>query len=144
MSPLPSPRGTPHAGRQWVWAVDEVHLPNYLLPRQCPRVCWATRSESAALLASPAGRVIAVEHGWMSELTQATLHVHELDPSGFTLLDAAAGYWINEGDVPVHEVQRIDDCLAALAERAVELRATTSLWPYADAVVADGGEFSLI
>ena len=142
MRPRPSPAGTPHEGREWVWAVDEQRLPNYLLPRQCPRVCWV--AGPGGLLGSPAGRVVAVEHRWVPRLLDAALHVHLLDPAGFTLLDATAGYWVSERDVRVERVHRVDDCFTALAEYDVELRCTPSLWPYVDAVVAAKAEFSAI
>ncbi len=58
--------------------------------------------------------------------------------------DATAGYWVSEQEVRVAEVRRVDDCFTALAARDVELRLTSSLWPYADAVVAAAGEFSII
>jgi uncharacterized protein DUF6886 len=144
MTPRPSPAGTPQEGRPLVWAVDERHLPNYLVPRDCPRVCWAASAASGPLLASPAHRVVAVEHAWLPALVRATLHVHELDPAPFTVLDPLAGYWVSERDVAVRQVVEVADCPAALAARDVELRFVTSLWPYVDAVVAAGGEFSVI
>lgn len=96
------------------------------------------------LLAAPTGRVIAIEHGWVPEVLQARLHVHELEPSGFTLLDAMAGYWVSELETVVRRVEVIDNCLNAIAERHVEVRLTYPLWPYVDAVVEAGGEFSVI
>lgn len=145
MIPRPSPAGTPYAGREWVWAVDEAHLAHYLLPRQCPRVCWAaTPAPGDPLLGSPAARVVVVEHRWASRLLRARLNVHRLDPAGFTLLDATAGYWVSDRAAPVREARRVEDCFAALAKREVELRLTASLWPYVDAVVAAGAEFSAI
>jgi hypothetical protein len=145
LKPRPSPAGTPHEGTEWVWAIDEAHLPHYLLPRQCPRVCWATPAgERHGLLGSPAARVIVIEHTWAPRLSHAGLDVHRLDPSGFTLLDAIAGYWVSARDVRVLEVHRVEDCFAALAEHDVELRLTASLWPYRDAVVANTGDFSVI
>jgi hypothetical protein len=124
--------------------VDDEHLANYLLPRDCPRVCWAAPSESTDLLGSPARRVIAIEYRWLPMLTDAGLHVHELDSSGFTSLDENAGYWVAEQEVAVRSVHTVSDCSVALAERGVELRVTKSLWPYVDAVVATGGPFSVI
>jgi hypothetical protein len=119
----PRPVGSgPHAGRTFVWAVDGVHLPNYLLPRDCPRVCWAAGDRLPGLLASPASRVICVEHAWSARLLFACLHVHELAPDGFAVLDAAAGYWVSENEVPVRSVRLVEDCFAALAEAGVELR----------------------
>jgi uncharacterized protein DUF6886 len=144
MSPRPSPPGTPHEGRMLVWAVDGAHLPNYLLPRACPRVCWSAAPTSPGILASPAPRVIAIEYQWLPKLQNAGLQVHDLEPDGFTCLDATAGYWVAEHDVRVRAVQQVDDCVVALAQCNVEVRLTTSLWPYVDAVVAERGEFSVI
>ncbi|WP_088290694.1 DUF6886 family protein [Kineosporia sp. A_224] len=143
--PRPSPPGTPHEGRRWVWAVDAERLANYLLPRDCPRVCWATPADGThPLLTSPAARVVAVEHRWVPRLTDAGLFVHDLEPAGFTLLDPVAGYWVSEDAAAVRAVRRVDDCLAALAGLGVEVRLTTDLWPYVDAVVAAGARFSAI
>jgi hypothetical protein len=144
MDPRPSPAGSPHEGREWVWAVDEERLPNYLLPRQCPRVCWSTARVKHDLLRSPAARVIAVEHRWAPDLLRAGLKVHLIDSTGFTLLDATAGYWVSEQTAQVMDVRRVENCFTALAERRVELRFTSSLWPYVDAVMAADAEFSAI
>lgn len=145
MSPRPSPPGSTHEGREWVWAVDEAHLPHYLLPRQCPRVCWATPADGRhARLGSPAARVIAVEHKWAPDLRRAGLNVHRLDPAGFTPIDAIAGYWVSAQDVPVLQVRRVEDCFDALAGYDVEVRLVRSLWPYRDAVVANTSDFSVI
>jgi hypothetical protein len=145
LKPRPSPAGTPYEGTEWVWAVDGKHLPHYLLPRDCPRVCWATPATGRhELLGSPAGRVIVVEHKWAPRLRHAGLNVHQLDPAGFTLLDAVAGYWVCPREVRVERVRRVEDCFAALAEHDVELRLAASLWPYVDAVVANTADFSAI
>jgi hypothetical protein len=145
MTPRPSPAGTPYAGQRLVWAIDEPHLVNYLFPRECPRVCWATGESGASeLLASPARRVIAIEHAWIRTLVDTRLQVHALDPDGFSLLDAVAGYWVNEHQVRVRDVCEIENCLVAIAEQSAEVRLAASLWPYVDAVLADGGEFSVI
>ncbi len=144
MSPRPSPPGTPYEGQKLVWAVDEKRLPNYLLPRECPRVCWATPREQHVLLSSPAPRVIVVEYGWLPRLLRAGLNVHHLDSADFELLDPTAGYWVSERTTQVQDVHRVDDCVTALSRLDVEVRLTASLWPYADAVVSSGGEFSAI
>jgi hypothetical protein len=143
MSPKPSPPGTEHAGREWVWAVNELHLPNYLLPRDCPRVCWRAE-KSHTVLGSPAGRVVAIEYRWVDALTGAGLSVHTLDPTNFTLLDGRAGYWVSGHEVRVLAVLPVDDCFAALAEHDIELRIVHDLWPYVDAVSSGIAEFSAI
>ena len=144
MTPRPSPPGTAHVGRPWVWGVDDPHLANYLLPRECPRVCWMPPVDATGILDSPAQRVIAIEYRWLPALRDAGLQVHELDPLGFTCLDEVAGYWVAERQVAVRSVRTVNDCVAALGELDVELRLTSSLWPYVDAVVASGGQFSVI
>ena len=53
-----------------VWAIDEAHLPNYLLPRECPRVTFrvgeATTSDEITELMGAGGNrhVIAIESAW--------------------------------------------------------------------------------
>ena len=143
-TPRPALAGTPHEGRALVWGVDDKHLANYLVPRDCPRVCWVPPAAEPGVLGSPSGRVVAIEQAWLPRVMATVLRVHELDPAHFRCLDEVAGYWVAEQDVAVRRVRTVDDCAAALAERGVELRVTASLWPYVDAVVAQGGEFSII
>lgn len=132
--PRPAPPGTPHAGRPLVWAVDEEHLPHYLLPRDCPRVC----------VPGPSGRVVSVEEGWADRLDEAPLLVHRLDPDGFVVLDRGAGYWVSEAAAGVVGVETVTDVRSALAARGAVLEVVPDLWPLVDRVVAAGGEFSCI
>ncbi|HEX7131750.1 MAG TPA: GNAT family N-acetyltransferase [Iamia sp.] len=134
LDPRPSPSGTPHEGRPLVWAVDEAHLPQYLLPRDCPRVCWP----------DGARRVVAIEEGWVERLDEQPLLVHRLAPDGFRVLDPIAGYWVSEAATPVVDVAVVDDCRAAIAARGAELRVVDDLWPHVDRVVAGDGDFSCI
>jgi hypothetical protein len=113
LRPRPSPAGTPYAGRPLVWAVDEEHLVNYLLPRDCPRVTWAAGDGGDPVLRSPAPRVVVVEHAWASRLLGAGLTVHRLDPAGFAVLDRGAGYWVSERDTAVLEVRHVSSRAAS-------------------------------
>jgi RimJ/RimL family protein N-acetyltransferase len=134
LEPRPSPPGTPHADRLWVWAVDEEHLPQYLLPRDCPRVCWPEGGH----------RVVAIERGWADRLDDAPLNLHRLDPAGFRLLDGVAGYWTSDGPADVRGVDVVTDVRAAIVARGAELRVVDDLWPLVDQVVTGGGDFSCI
>lgn len=122
------------APRPLVWAIDEDHLPGYLLPRDCPRVCWPEGGH----------RVVCIEAGWADRLDEVPLHVHRLAPDGFAVRDAGAGYWTSERPVAVEAVETVEDCRAALAARGAELRIVDDLWPLVDRVVLRGGEFSCI
>lgn len=61
-----------------VWAIDLNHLPNYLLPRDCPRVTFAVGHYTSAddierfIKPSGASRVIAVESAWISRILYVT------------------------------------------------------------------------
>lgn len=134
LDPRPSPPGTRHAGQPLVWAVDEAHLPHYLVPRDCPRVCWP----------GPDGPIVAVETGWTERLDQRPLLVHRLRTDGFTVLDTGAGYWSSDRPAVVEGVEVVHDHAAALAARGAELRVVDDLWPLVDQVVTAGGPFSCI
>lgn len=115
--PRPSPPGTTLAGRSLVWAVDEERLPHYLLPRDCPRVCWVDAT----------GRWVAVEQAWVGRIRDATLFVHELDPAPFRSItewwgtDDPSGYWVSDEAIDPIAVEEVTDCAAAIASAAATL-----------------------
>jgi hypothetical protein len=45
-------RWSESAGQRLVWAIDEDHLRNYLLPRECPRVTFYAGAQTASALMS--------------------------------------------------------------------------------------------
>ena len=133
-----------------VWAVDEERLPNYLLPRECPRVTFYARPDSrpedVARLLGPSGaaHVIAIEAAWFARAAATPLHLYELPADPFRVLDAGAGYHVSSTAVNPLGVRRIERPLDALLRRGVELRVTPSLWPLRDAVIASTLHFSII
>jgi hypothetical protein len=142
------PRSSPFADEPVVWAIDADRLRNYLLPRDCPRVTYyAGRDTTAAdverfLGSSPA--IIAVESAWLERLRACRLYCYHMPRETFACIDECAGYFVSrEAVVPTH-VQVIDDLLAALLGRGVELRFVPELWSLRDAVVSSTLQFSLI
>jgi hypothetical protein len=133
-----------------VWAVDEEHLHNYLLPRDCPRVTYYALPESdpadvERLLGQTSARfVVAVESLWLSRIQSARLYLYELPPATFVPLDPGAGYHVSLEPVNPSGVVEVPDALAALLERDVELRVMPSLWRLRDLVVASSLQFSCI
>jgi hypothetical protein len=133
-----------------VWAIDEDHLPNYLLPRDCPRVTFRaserTSADDSALFIAPsrALRIIAVESGWLERIKSCRLFAYELPGDAFGPIDASAGYWISRTAVVPTNVVEIADPLAEITRRGGELRALADLWPLRDAVVASTLDFSII
>jgi hypothetical protein len=62
-----------------VWAVNDARLPNYLLPRECPRVAFHASPHSTAQDISlffgdtPNQYIIAVERAWLTRIAQCIL-----------------------------------------------------------------------
>lgn len=148
----PSPVPSPDSGvtGDAVWAVDEAHLPNFFLPRDCPRVTYGvgkrtTHEDRARFFAhSTARRVEAVESRWAPAILACTLFSYEMPPASFEVALEEAGYYIARVTVVPIGVIEIRDPIGQMLRRAVELRFVPDLWPLADAVVASTLEFSNI
>jgi hypothetical protein len=133
-----------------VWAIDYEHLHNYLLPRDCPRVTFFAREDSAPqdverlMGSTTASHVVAIETRWLPEIKKQSLYQYEFDSEGFTCVDEVAGYWVSrESVVPIAEI-RIDDVLSSFLEHDVELRIMPSLWKLREAVIHSTLGFSII
>jgi hypothetical protein len=143
-----APRPSPNADEPVVWAVDADRHRNYLLPRECPRVTYYAGPETAAadverfLGSSPA--VIAVESAWLERVRSCRLYCYHLPPQTFTCLDKCAGYYVSRQPVVPTAVEVVEDLLAALLGRGVELRFVPNLWPLRETVVSSTLRFSLI
>ncbi|MGE3800608.1 MAG: DUF6886 family protein [Candidatus Kapaibacterium sp.] len=145
--PVPSRSG---AEGNMVWAIDREHLPNYLLPRDCPRVTFKKTEQSKRedverlIGATSAERIIVVESGWVERILAEQIVLYTFDPARFKLQDEGAGYWVSlEAVVPIAE-EKITSPLACLLQESVELRITPSLWQLREAVADSSLEFSII
>lgn len=131
-----------------VWALDERHLPNFLTPRDCPRVTYnvseTTLPEDLRWFSSPTQRhCVVIEKGWFEKMRKTTLYIYEFDPADFELQDAAAGYYVaKKAQIPVG-VRRIDDLFMALLERNVEIRVVDYLWDICRQVQKSSLEWSM-
>jgi hypothetical protein len=134
----------------YVWAIDAAHSANYLLPRDCPRICITVRTETTDADRerffghSAAVRIIVVESGWLPAIRSTTLYRYQLPAGPFQLYDQSAGYYVSPEPVAPLAVAALDDLLAALLDAGIELRLTPSLWPLQRAVAASSLEFSMI
>lgn len=149
---VPRPSPSPFAGIDGdiVFAISDRLLHNYLLPRDCPRVCYYAGEDSSAedidrlLGPTEASYVMALESRWRPIIEETTIYCYELPPESFSLLDACAGYYISyERVVPV-SMKPVSDLLTELAGRRVELRFMDRLQPLADMVRVSTLAFSLI
>lgn len=122
-----------------VWALHERCLPNFLTPRDCPRVAYhaggeATQEDIARFFSGSARYCVAIEQGWYAAMTATSLYLYELDPSAFTLQDEAAGYYVSERTETPLSVTRLDDLFGELFQRNVEVRLLDELWTLGRAV----------
>lgn len=146
----PRPDPTASLDGLMVWAIDSDHLPNYLFPRDCPRVTFYAQPDShpddvARLLGgSSARRVVAIESGWLARFLQQSIYLYEFPTDTFTVLDAGAGYYISGEAVVPRSIRHIDDISGELFKHNVELRVMPSLWSLRDAVVTSSLQFSII
>jgi hypothetical protein len=142
------PRALDGTGDAVVWAIDDRHLRNYLLPRDCPRVTF-----SAGAQTTPADReqflgssraVVAIESAWFERVQAGRLFCYGLPAQTFALHDEEAGYFVSSQAVKPSSVECIDDPVSAILRRGVELRILPNLWSLRDAVVESTLEFSII
>lgn len=148
------PRPAPTAGWRLdydvVWAVDEWHLPHYLLPRDCPRVCIfadekTTEADKSYFFgASDVGRVIAIEAAWLQRVLDAKLFLYQLPNESFVSQDENAGYWTSKETVePLGKIV-VDNVFEALSGKGIEVRILPSLWGLRESVIDSSLGFSII
>lgn len=146
--PRPPPSTDSGVTGDCVWAVDEDHLVNFLLPRDCPRVTYGrgsqTADEDADRFLGGARRVVAFEAAWLERVEACALRVYEMPAETFDLALGDAGYWISRQAVTPLAEQVRTDLIRALVEAGAEVRVLQDFWPLSDAVAASSLEFSII
>lgn len=142
------PRPSAYTTEPVVWAISDQRIANYLLPRDCPRVCFRAGPESVGAdverFLGDAAVVIAVEEEWLERLQNGKLHRYVMPNEGFVLQDEGAGYWVSYGAIEPSGVELLDDLPGAIAAEGVTLKVLPSLWDLHDAVKASSLVFSMI
>ena len=123
-----------------VFAVDEEHLFAFLVPADCPRVCYTHEAQTSEadrmrFFSSPSHtKAMVIEDGWFSLIRDAELWLYECDPSAFTPIGSAQGvYRSDEAVTPIAKYQ-VGDCFSELFMRDVELRVVNNLRAIAEDV----------
>ncbi|WP_226658256.1 DUF6886 family protein [Guptibacillus hwajinpoensis] len=120
-----------------VWAVNEACLPNYLTPRNCPRICFhvgpnTSDADKEMYLSASGQHVVIIENSWFERMTNTKLYLYEFDPIYFNLQDDNAGYYVSEvTQVPMSKI-KIENPLHELFRRQVEVRFVNHLWDLYD------------
>ena len=143
-----APRASQYTDEPVVWAITADRLHNYLVPRDCPRVTFYAGPETSAAdverFLGSSRAVVAIESDWFARLRSCRLYCYHLPPVTFECLDECAGYFVSRVAVAPARVEVIDDPIAELLKRGVELRFVPDLWPLRNAVVASTLQFSII
>ena len=122
-----------------VWALIEKCLPNFLTPRDCPRVTYhaskgTTLGDITKFFSSTSRHCVAIEHGWYERMIKTTLYLYEFDPSTFYLQDQCAGFYVSDQtQIPI-SVTKIDNLFDELFKRDIEVRILNNLWSLAEEV----------
>lgn len=131
-----------------VWAIDEEHLPNYLVPRDCPRVTYVCNAQTSLadrqrfFGASNAKRIIAIEADWLERAMSQPIYLYEMPPTTFECIDAHAGHYISRQPIFPLGVRRIGNPIAEMLKHDVELRIVKDLPALHEAVVESTLSFS--
>jgi hypothetical protein len=123
-----------------VWSLTEPSLPNWLTPRDCPRVGYrateeTTASDIATFFSSPSRHAVAIEHGWYKRMADTTIYLYEFDPSNF-YFDKTAGFYVSDKtEIPIGVV-KYENLFEEQFRRNVEVRILNNLWELGEAVKA--------
>lgn len=132
-----------------VWTIDEDRLPNFLTPRDCPRVAYyagirTTDSDKKRFFSSSGiSHAIIVENKWFHPMRNTTLYLYEFDIDDFVLQDGNAGYYVATTTQYPKAKYVLEDLFGELLKRNVEIRIVDNLWDIADDVKASTLNWSL-
>ncbi|MEY5041245.1 MAG: hypothetical protein RLZZ414_793, partial [Bacteroidota bacterium] len=113
--PRKSPLDAPIHG-DFVWAIGEKLLHNYVLPRDCPRVCYYPKTFSQMLSYSCMFNldkkpfVVAVPQYMFDTILNTKLYIHQFAPFNFKLIDEIANYYVSaqiETCINIFEINNI-------------------------------------
>ena len=121
-----------------VWALTGEHLPQFLTPRECPRITYrvtdtSTQNDIAMFFSSSSRYCVAIEHNWYHRMINTTLYVYEFNAENFYFDDRAGFYVSDKIEIPISKTQ-YDDLFGELFKRNVEVRIIDNLWNFADKV----------
>lgn len=124
-----------------VWAVDEKRLPNFLTPRDCPRVTYHIPENfegdigEGLFSSSTVTHVVAIESEWFNIMKNTVLYLYEFDSESFYLQDETAGYYVSEKEQYPLQVVEISDSFKELFDRNVEVRILDNLIDLRDRII---------
>jgi hypothetical protein len=142
------PRKIDATGELLIWAIDDEHLRNYLVPRDCPRVTFyagpGTTGTDRERFLGASRAVVAIEAAWFERVRSCRLFCYHLPGETFECTDKTAGYFVSRTTVKPVSVTTVEDPLSEVLQQGVELRILPNLSSLRDAVIESTLEFSII
>lgn len=132
-----------------VWAVDDKRLPNFLTPRNCPRVTYHINSMTTDLdikkfiSSDYTSHVLVIENKWFETMKNTLLYIYEFDITNFVLQDEIAGYYVSKISQKPIAKYKIVDLFAELFKRNVEVRIVDNLWNMFDVITKSTFNYSM-
>lgn len=135
--------------KKLVWSINEKCLPNFLTPRNCPRVCYHIGANTSEVdkrtyfSSKSSSHVVVIERNLLDVMQNTTLYLYEFNTTHFTLLDENAGYYISEQkQSPIKKIE-IPNLTNELSRRKVELLLVDNLWDISDEIQQTSLNWSL-
>ena len=122
-----------------VWALCERTLPNFLTPRNCPRVTChvgdnTVKADIEKYMSHGYRHAVIIENEWHERLKSTTLYIYEFDAGGFYLQDECAGYYVSEKVQNPIAVHIVNDLVFELEKLNTALLIRDNLWDIADEI----------
>ena len=111
-----------------VWAIDEARLPNFLTPRNCPRVAYhigkyTNDIDIEKFFSSPTmTHTIVIESKWLEIIKSTTLYLYEFNTDDFILQDDIAGYYIAKSTQIPKKTYEMKDLFSKLTKCQVKIK----------------------
>jgi hypothetical protein len=132
-----------------VWAINERCLPNFLTPRNCPRVTYHVGENTTLadrrtyISTSSCSHVVVIEYNWFEIMKNTKLYLYEFDSTAFELQDDIAGYYISKVEQkPINKLE-VEDLFEQLFKRNVELRVVDNLWDISEKIKKSSFNWSM-
>jgi len=130
-----------------VWSLTEPSLPNWLTPRDCPRVGYRVMDETSQedilkFFSSTSRHAVAIEHSWYERMAATTLYLYEFDAANF-YFDKTAGFYVSDKTEKPIAVVKYDNLFEEQFKRNVEVRVLNNLWMLGEEVKKSSLKWSL-
>lgn len=122
-----------------VWAICERALPNFLTPRNCPRVTYhigenTTNEDIAKYMPHGYKHVVIIENEWLEYMKSTVLYLYEFNNEHFYLQDYIAGYYVSEkAQIPINK-HILTNLEKELERRKTKLYTVDNLWEICDEI----------